>query len=47
MRWWRVQRKDIPADQDERIEWLFGWWEEIDRWVEEHRPVDLSGRRRG
>ena len=34
MRWWQVSREDIPAARDARIEWLFGWWEEIDRWVE-------------
>ena len=42
MRWWRVPREEIPADREARIEWLFGWWEEIDRWVEQHRPVDLA-----
>ena len=38
MRWWRVARDEIPADRDERIDWLFGWWERIDAWVEENRP---------
>ena len=33
MRWWQVAREDIPADREGRIEWLFGWWEEIDRWI--------------
>jgi 1-acyl-sn-glycerol-3-phosphate acyltransferase len=47
MRWWRVSREEIPADTGERIDWLFDWWEEIDRWVEENRPVELSPRRRG
>jgi 1-acyl-sn-glycerol-3-phosphate acyltransferase len=42
MRWWRVPRAEIPTAEDQRIEWLFGWWEEIDRWVTEHRPVDLG-----
>src|SRR5262249_46933750 len=32
MRWWQVSRDDIPADREERIEWLFGWWERIDDW---------------
>ncbi len=41
MRWWRVPREEIPAGREERIEWLFGWWEKIDAWVAEHRPVDL------
>jgi 1-acyl-sn-glycerol-3-phosphate acyltransferase len=46
MRWWRVSREEIPADREERIDWLFAWWEEIDRWVAEHRPVDLPTKRR-
>ncbi len=41
MRWWRVPREEIPADRDARIDWLFSWWERIDAWVDEHRPVDL------
>ena len=36
MRWWQVAREDIPADREGRIEWLFAWWEEIDRWIENH-----------
>ncbi len=44
MRWWRVPREEIPEGRDERIDWLFSWWEEIDAWVAEHRPVDLPPR---
>jgi 1-acyl-sn-glycerol-3-phosphate acyltransferase len=48
MRWWRVPREEIPHDRDEQIDWLFTRWEEIDRWIDEHRPVDLPrGRGRG
>jgi 1-acyl-sn-glycerol-3-phosphate acyltransferase len=39
MRWWRVPRAEIPAGRDAQIEWLFGWWERIDQWIEEHRPT--------
>jgi 1-acyl-sn-glycerol-3-phosphate acyltransferase len=49
MRWWRVPREEIPAGREERIDWLFSWWERIDQWIEEHRPVDLPasyGRRK-
>ena len=46
MRWWRVPRAEIPDDRDARIEWLFDWWEQIDAWVAEHRPVDLPPRTR-
>jgi hypothetical protein len=41
MGWWRVTRAEIPDGREERIEWLFEWWRQIDEWVEEHRPVDL------
>ena len=41
MRWWRVSRSDIPEDREARIDWLFSWWEQIDAWVDAHRPVDL------
>ncbi len=44
MRWWQVSRSDIPEGREERIEWLFGWWEHIDAWIEDfdaaHRPRD-------
>jgi 1-acyl-sn-glycerol-3-phosphate acyltransferase len=45
MRWWRVRHEDIPDGREERIDWLFSWWEEIDRWIDEHRPIDLPPRR--
>ncbi|MGL5810799.1 MAG: 1-acyl-sn-glycerol-3-phosphate acyltransferase [Nocardioides sp.] len=45
MRWWDVPRAEIPATREERIEWLFGWWERIDRWILEHRPQELPARR--
>ena len=45
MRWWRVPRAEVPDGRDERIDWLFSWWEEIDRWVAGHQPVDLPQRR--
>lgn len=41
MRWWRVPRAEIPTGRDERIEWLFDWWERIDDWVDENRPEPL------
>jgi 1-acyl-sn-glycerol-3-phosphate acyltransferase len=47
MRWWRVPREEIPDGRDARIDWLFSWWEDIDRWIDEHRPVELPPLRRG
>jgi 1-acyl-sn-glycerol-3-phosphate acyltransferase len=43
MRWWRVPRAEVPRSRDERIDWLFTRWEQIDAWIEEHQPVDLPG----
>ncbi|GEP39298.1 acyltransferase [Nocardioides psychrotolerans] len=36
MRWWQVSRDEIPESREERIEWLFGWWEHIDAWIEDY-----------
>ncbi len=41
MGWWRIPRADIPEGREERIEWLFAWWRQVDEWVEQHRPEDL------
>ncbi|MGH3468964.1 MAG: 1-acyl-sn-glycerol-3-phosphate acyltransferase [Thermocrispum sp.] len=37
MQWWRVPREEIPSGRDAQIDWLFGWWERIDDWVDAHR----------
>ena len=37
MRWWQVPRDEIPAGREERIDWLFGWWERIDAWIDVNR----------
>jgi 1-acyl-sn-glycerol-3-phosphate acyltransferase len=42
MRWWQVSRADIPADREARIDWLFGWWEEIDRWISGYAAPDVE-----
>jgi 1-acyl-sn-glycerol-3-phosphate acyltransferase len=44
MQWWQVPRAEIPEDRDERIDWLFGWWERIDAWIAQNRPEESSGR---
>ncbi|HEV2086903.1 MAG TPA: 1-acyl-sn-glycerol-3-phosphate acyltransferase [Cryptosporangiaceae bacterium] len=41
-RWWRVPAAEIPQGRDEQVAWLYGWWEKIDHWIEEHRPVRES-----
>ncbi len=44
MRWWQVPRAEIPAGRDERIDWLYGWWERIDGWIQQNRPEEYPGR---
>ncbi len=44
MQWWHVPRSEIPEGRDAQIEWLFGWWERIDAWIDEHRAEDLPAR---
>ncbi len=38
MRFWSVPPEEIPAERQERIDWLFEWWSRIDEWVENNRP---------
>ncbi len=44
MRWWRVPREEVPESRDERIDWLYSWWERIDAWVADNKPRDLPPR---
>lgn len=44
MRWWQVPRAEIPSGREERIDWLFAWWERIDLWIQQNRPEEISGR---
>lgn len=32
-RYWRIPNSQVPDDQDELIDWLYGWWERIDGWI--------------
>lgn len=34
-RYWRLPPDQVPRQQDEVIEWLYGWWERIDAWIDE------------
>ena len=38
-RWWRVPAAEVPRERDEVVRWLYDWWERIDGWIAEHRPV--------
>lgn len=36
-KFWTVHAEDVPDGRQERIDWLYDWWERIDAWVEQHR----------
>lgn len=38
--WWTVRRHEVPEDPDERVTWLYEWWEVIDTWIERHHAAD-------
>jgi 1-acyl-sn-glycerol-3-phosphate acyltransferase len=40
-RWWRVRFDEVPRDagHEAQVQWLFGWWERLDRWISENRPA--------
>jgi 1-acyl-sn-glycerol-3-phosphate acyltransferase len=40
-RWWRVPAAEVPSDRDAQVRWLYEWWERIDTWIGENRPVPL------
>lgn len=45
MKLWRVPANEIPTGERERIEWLYGHWQEVDRWVgEQRRALGYEGR---
>jgi len=43
-KWWRVPAEQVPrsGDHEAQVQWLYDWWERIDRWISEHRPGDAE-----
>lgn len=35
LRLWHEPASALPAELDEQIDWLFGWWRTLDAWVDE------------
>ena len=35
-RYWRLPGTAVPETDPEIVDWLFGWWERIDTWIEQH-----------
>ncbi len=46
-RWWRVPSAQIPRSREEQVPWLYGWWELIDQWIADNRPVRAPAKVRG
>ena len=40
-KWWRVPVDEVPRslDHEAQVRWLYDWWERIDTWISENRPV--------
>ena len=34
-RYWRIPAAEVPRESEELIEWLYGWWERIDSWIDD------------
>ena len=35
-RFWKFDRRQIPGDEEDRVEWLYDEWERVERWVADH-----------
>ena len=40
-RYWRIPPAEVPRSEDEIIEWLYVWWEQIDTWIKEHKAEEM------
>lgn len=38
VRLWVVPAAEVPTGRHEQIDWLFGWWRTLDRWIAEREP---------
>jgi 1-acyl-sn-glycerol-3-phosphate acyltransferase len=43
MRWWQVPAGEVPRDRNAQIDWLFEWWERIDRWIASRKAAAAGG----
>lgn len=42
--YWTVRHDQIPTDPEERVSWLYDWWERIDDWIDDRRDPDRVAR---
>jgi 1-acyl-sn-glycerol-3-phosphate acyltransferase len=45
VKWWRVPVDEVPrqAGNEAQVQWLYDWWERIDRWISQNRPGGAAG----
>ena len=38
-KWWRIPAQQVPrsAGHEEKVQWLYDWWQRIDGWISENR----------
>ena len=46
-RYWRIPPSEVPSSEEDIIEWLYAWWEQIDAWIAEHKVDDVGAARTG
>jgi 1-acyl-sn-glycerol-3-phosphate acyltransferase len=34
LRWWFVPAAEVPREQERLTDWLYGWWADIDAWID-------------
>ena len=42
LRWWFVPAAEVPRDESEQTDWLYGWWEAIDEWIDTTRRQEAT-----
>lgn len=45
VRLWHEPATATPSDRDAQIDWLYGWWQELDAWVDERERERPAGNR--
>jgi 1-acyl-sn-glycerol-3-phosphate acyltransferase len=36
LRWSFVSAAEVPREEQEQLDWLYGWWEDMDAWIAAH-----------
>lgn len=36
LRWSFVEAADVPREEQAQVDWLYGWWEDMDAWIASH-----------